>query len=169
MQMITIGFSISIIFIILIFLVIFLILKIVTLFDHFQFRTWKITLRRNQIRFASSESSKHNPSTQNRNPFWLSSNHSNSDKDGFNNLKCLVWIFLYQIFTNSDRNHAIEVLNRLGIRDCFEQIICFETLNPNLSKSITPEEFPVLLKPSSEAFKIAVDVADIDPTRTVRT
>ena len=71
------------------------------------------------------------------------------------------------IFTNSDHDHAMKVLNRLGVQDCFEQIICFETLNPNLSKSATPDEFPVLLKPSPEAFKIAVDVAELDPTRTL--
>ncbi|RXH90811.1 hypothetical protein DVH24_035575 [Malus domestica] len=35
-----------------------------------------------------------------------------------------------KIFTNSDRAHAAQVLNRLGLEDCFEGIICFETLNP---------------------------------------
>ncbi|XP_048434454.1 uncharacterized protein C24B11.05 isoform X2 [Pyrus x bretschneideri] len=34
------------------------------------------------------------------------------------------------IFTNADRAHAAQVLNRLGLEDCFEGIICFETLNP---------------------------------------
>ncbi|KAL5981734.1 hypothetical protein ACLOJK_015797 [Asimina triloba] len=34
------------------------------------------------------------------------------------------------IFTNADRTHAAQVLNRLGLEDCFEGIICFETLNP---------------------------------------
>lgn len=34
------------------------------------------------------------------------------------------------IFTNGDRVHALKVLNRLGLEDCFEGIICFETLNP---------------------------------------
>ncbi|KAM1012180.1 hypothetical protein ACFX2I_047390 [Malus domestica] len=34
------------------------------------------------------------------------------------------------IFTNSDRAHAAQVLNRLCLEDCFEGIICFETLNP---------------------------------------
>ncbi|XP_059649862.1 suppressor of disruption of TFIIS [Cornus florida] len=71
------------------------------------------------------------------------------------------------IFTNSDRNHALKVLDRLGVRDCFEQLICFETLNPNLSKSSRPDEFPVVLKPSLEAMKIAVDVAAVDPRRTL--
>ncbi|GFZ08852.1 haloacid dehalogenase-like hydrolase (HAD) superfamily protein [Actinidia rufa] len=72
------------------------------------------------------------------------------------------------IFTNSDRIHATKALDRLGIRDCFEQIVCFETLNPNLAKSTRPDEFPVVLKPSLDAFRIAIDVAEIDPRRTVR-
>ncbi|KAG2727533.1 hypothetical protein I3760_01G161000 [Carya illinoinensis] len=71
------------------------------------------------------------------------------------------------IFTNSDRNHAVKVLDRLGLKDCFEQIICFETMNPNLSKSTRPDEYPVLLKPSMDAMKIALDVADVDPRRTL--
>ncbi|XP_027165133.1 uncharacterized protein LOC113765229 [Coffea eugenioides] len=71
------------------------------------------------------------------------------------------------IFTNSDRVHAMNALDRLGIRDCFEQIICFETMNPNLSKSTRPDEFPVVLKPSLEAMNIAIDVAKVDPRRTL--
>lgn len=35
----------------------------------------------------------------------------------------------YQIFTNADKIHAVKVLSRLGLEDCFEGIICFETLN----------------------------------------
>ncbi|KAI3435356.1 uncharacterized protein J3R85_006295 [Psidium guajava] len=33
------------------------------------------------------------------------------------------------IFTNADKIHAAKVLSRLGLDDCFEGIICFETLN----------------------------------------
>ncbi|KAL0414525.1 UNVERIFIED_CONTAM: hypothetical protein Sradi_1654200 [Sesamum radiatum] len=71
------------------------------------------------------------------------------------------------IFTNSDRIHAMKALDRLGIRDCFEKIICFETMNPNLSESTRPDEFPVVLKPSMKAMRIAIDVAEIDPRRTL--
>ncbi|CAN0856720.1 Uncharacterized protein C24B11.05 [Linum grandiflorum] len=71
------------------------------------------------------------------------------------------------IFTNSDRNHAIAVLERLGLEDCFDQIICFETMNPNLPNSTRPDEFPVLLKPSMDAMKIALRAADVDPRRTL--
>lgn len=39
------------------------------------------------------------------------------------------------IFTNGDKIHAAKVLNRLGLEDCFEGIICFETLNPTDSSS----------------------------------
>lgn len=71
------------------------------------------------------------------------------------------------IFTNSDRNHAIKALDRLGISDCFDQIICFETMNPNLSKASRPDEIPVVLKPSMDALKIALDVSHVDPRRTL--
>lgn len=71
------------------------------------------------------------------------------------------------IFTNSDEKHAVKVLDRLGIKDCFEQIICFETMNPNLSKASRPDEIPVVLKPSLEAINIATDAAGVDPRRTL--
>lgn len=34
------------------------------------------------------------------------------------------------IFTNADKVHALKALSRLGLEDCFEGILCFETLNP---------------------------------------
>lgn len=71
------------------------------------------------------------------------------------------------IFTNSDRIHAMKALERLGVRDCFDQIICFETINPNLPKATRPDEFPVVLKPSPEAMKIGLEVAKVDPLRTL--
>lgn len=86
-------------------------------------------------------------------------------------MKLLISFFFFnflQIFTNSDRNHAITCLKRLGIADCFDQIICFETMNPNLSKATRPDEFPVLLKPSMDAMKLALHVANVDPRHAVR-
>ncbi|KMS95728.1 hypothetical protein BVRB_005490 [Beta vulgaris subsp. vulgaris] len=71
------------------------------------------------------------------------------------------------IFTNSDRVHATKALSRLGLEDCFEQIICFETLNPNLSIATRPDEIPVLLKPSLDAIAIAISAANITPHRTL--
>ncbi|GMQ00533.1 hypothetical protein CsSME_00047587 [Camellia sinensis var. sinensis] len=37
------------------------------------------------------------------------------------------------IFTNADKAHAAQVLSRLDLEDCFDGVICFETLNPNPS------------------------------------
>ncbi|XP_004296895.1 PREDICTED: uncharacterized protein LOC101301381 [Fragaria vesca subsp. vesca] len=71
------------------------------------------------------------------------------------------------IFTNSDRNHALTCLDRLGLNGCFEQIICFETMNPKLAESTRPDEFPVVLKPSMEAMRIAIEAAEVDPRRTL--
>ncbi|KAF3457156.1 hypothetical protein FNV43_RR01813 [Rhamnella rubrinervis] len=71
------------------------------------------------------------------------------------------------IFTNSDRNHAVKVLERLGLSDCFEQIVCFESMNPNLSKSSRPDEFPVVLKPSMDAMNIALSLIHVNPRRTL--
>ncbi|KAI3909283.1 hypothetical protein MKW98_025925 [Papaver atlanticum] len=71
------------------------------------------------------------------------------------------------IFTNSDRNHAVKVLEKLGLEGCFEQIICFESINPNLTESNDPRAYPVCLKPSIDAMKIAIDIANIDPRRTL--
>ncbi|CAK9329086.1 unnamed protein product [Citrullus colocynthis] len=71
------------------------------------------------------------------------------------------------IYTNSDIKHATKVLARLGLEDCFEKIICFETMNPNLFKATRSNEVPVLLKPSMDAIRIALDVANVDPRRTL--
>ncbi|CAL5351299.1 unnamed protein product [Camellia sinensis] len=43
------------------------------------------------------------------------------------------------IFTNADRVHAAKVLSKLGLEDCFEGIICFETLNP-IHKNTTSDD-----------------------------
>ncbi|KAG6697401.1 hypothetical protein I3843_09G190500 [Carya illinoinensis] len=44
------------------------------------------------------------------------------------------------IFTNADGVHAAEVLHRLGLEDCFEGIICFETLNPIHKSAVSDDE-----------------------------
>ncbi|XP_030537579.1 suppressor of disruption of TFIIS [Rhodamnia argentea] len=44
------------------------------------------------------------------------------------------------IFTNADKAHAARVLARLGLEDCFDGIICFETLNPTNKSSASPDE-----------------------------
>lgn len=95
---------------------------------------------------------------------------------------------LLQIFTNADKIHAGKVLTLLGLEDCFEGIICFETLNqqPNSDATDSSGKFdilryfakpdvnielpktPVLCKPSDDSMLQALRIADIDPDTTVR-
>jgi putative hydrolase of the HAD superfamily len=93
-----------------------------------------------------------------------------------------------KIFTNGDAVHAAKVLQRLGIEDCFEGIICFETLNSpsfateaaNKSKIFDIEDYfakinpgielpktPILCKPNIDAMEQALKISNIDPQRTV--
>ncbi|GAV78285.1 HAD_2 domain-containing protein [Cephalotus follicularis] len=99
------------------------------------------------------------------------------------------------IFTNADKAHAARVLSRLGLEDCFEGIICFETLNPTASNkgsealddddelgstenfdinedSCRPTADPelpkpvVVCKPFEEAFDKVFKIANIKPHKT---
>lgn len=70
-----------------------------------------------------------------------------------------------QIFTNADEAHAAQVLHSLDLEDCFEGVICFETLNNSSSES---KYNGILCKPSIEAIQAAIKIADIDPEKTVR-
>ncbi|KAH0434252.1 hypothetical protein IEQ34_026864 [Dendrobium chrysotoxum] len=96
------------------------------------------------------------------------------------------------IFTNADKIHTVKVLRKLGLEDCFEGIICFETLNTNeenssedlteinrsnifnivdhFSQSHPNTELPktpVLCKPSESAMIRALSIAKINPQRTI--
>ncbi|XP_031103377.1 suppressor of disruption of TFIIS [Ipomoea triloba] len=112
------------------------------------------------------------------------------------------------IFTNADKVHAIKVLRILGLEDCFEGIICFETLNPTYKTAASDDEddiafvgssaasaaaasssrseifdiaghfshpnpgsalpkTPVVCKPSVAAIEKAIELASIDPHRTL--
>lgn len=90
------------------------------------------------------------------------------------------------IFTNADKVHAAKVLSRLGLEDCFEGIICFESLNdPNYELCGASDLFdifehsarpvagaklpktPVLCKPSESAMELALKLASIDPQRAI--
>ncbi|XP_072998306.1 uncharacterized protein C24B11.05-like [Typha latifolia] len=91
------------------------------------------------------------------------------------------------IFTNADKVHAAVVLKRLGLEDCFEGIICFETLNPPSSCETRTEteifdiighfsrpdvglelpKTPIICKPYVEAMEHALKIANIDPQRTI--
>ncbi|KAI5071783.1 hypothetical protein GOP47_0014034 [Adiantum capillus-veneris] len=64
------------------------------------------------------------------------------------------------VFTNADRAHACQVLSRLGIEDCFETVICFETLNSNATTRI-------VCKPSLEAFEHAIRIMGVDVSKSL--
>ncbi|XWS43732.1 hypothetical protein CRYUN_Cryun16bG0128900 [Craigia yunnanensis] len=44
------------------------------------------------------------------------------------------------IFTNADKVHAAKALSKLGLEDCFEGVICFETLNPTHKNTVSDDE-----------------------------
>lgn len=98
------------------------------------------------------------------------------------------------IFTNADKAHAAKALARLGLEDCFERIICFETLNPvDTSKTKTGEstttssveifdisnyianpdsgfelpKTPIICKPSEGSFEKVFKIANINPQKTL--
>lgn len=94
-----------------------------------------------------------------------------------------------QIFTNADKVHAAKVLHRLGLEDCFEGVICFETLNPSPPSPSQPQQYSVvddgiiiqedqnggnwrnpkvLCKPSVLAMEAAIQIANLHPNKTVR-
>uniref|UniRef100_J3MNB4 Uncharacterized protein n=1 Tax=Oryza brachyantha TaxID=4533 RepID=J3MNB4_ORYBR len=92
------------------------------------------------------------------------------------------------IFTNSDKAHAATVLKKLGLEDCFEGIICFETLNPSSPEEHVEEESDntdggssspgsdssashhhkrILCKPSLESMEAVIEIAKLDANKTV--
>jgi len=98
-----------------------------------------------------------------------------------------------QVFTNADEAHAHQVLNRLGLIECFDSIICFETLNPPNHTNVPTDNHvlawsislnkkdcnqvqsgcfnsktQILCKPSVEAFEAAIQIANVDPRKTVQ-
>ncbi|XAR58346.1 Pyridoxal phosphatase [Bertholletia excelsa] len=58
------------------------------------------------------------------------------------------------IFTNADKAHAARVLNRLGLEDCFEGVICFETLNTPPQPIHYPQEIYKEEAPNKNGFDI---------------
>lgn len=93
-------------------------------------------------------------------------------------------VSLLQIFSNADEAHVTKVLSKLGLEDCFERVICFETLNPTHKTNITANgdainsaedrndsallESPIICKPFKIAFEEAFKIANINPKKTVR-
>lgn len=103
-------------------------------------------------------------------------------------LVTMFWFFM-QIFSNADKAHVATVLRKLGLEDCFDGVICFETLNPNNKSntcddkkeitdiidhpcqsnpdSVVLPKTTVVCKPFEEAFEMAFKLANISPQRTV--
>ncbi|KAI3811577.1 hypothetical protein L1987_21303 [Smallanthus sonchifolius] len=90
------------------------------------------------------------------------------------------------IFSNASEAHVAEVLHRLGLEDCFDDAICFESLNPknqtidpNVHKSsvigydddsgcgVVLPESPVVCKPFENAFQQAFKIVKINPHKTL--
>ncbi|EOA14750.1 hypothetical protein CARUB_v10028046mg [Capsella rubella] len=77
------------------------------------------------------------------------------------------------VFSNGDDAHVKKALKRLGIEDCFERIISFETLNPKTDDAELScvighlPENPVICKPTEIAFEKAFDIAQLNPHKTL--
>ncbi|KAL6841926.1 hypothetical protein ACP4OV_028438 [Aristida adscensionis] len=78
------------------------------------------------------------------------------------------------IFTNADKAHAARVLKRLGVEDCFDGIVYFETLNPKMEGDADAQGRAgpgsgerILCKPSPESMEAVIKIAELDPKRTV--
>jgi pyrimidine and pyridine-specific 5'-nucleotidase len=61
------------------------------------------------------------------------------------------------VFTNADNAHTNKCLREIGIEDCFDGRITFETLND--ASASTSESSSVLCKPTADAFRKAMAVA----------
>ncbi|XP_071721124.1 uncharacterized protein C24B11.05-like [Rutidosis leptorrhynchoides] len=89
------------------------------------------------------------------------------------------------IFTNGDKAHVARVLSKMCLEDCFDGVICFETLNghllqePNISlitcnaetqcnnKTRVSSVTKIICKPALESFEAAAIIANIDPKKTI--
>ncbi|XP_021278706.1 uncharacterized protein LOC110412494 isoform X1 [Herrania umbratica] len=97
------------------------------------------------------------------------------------------------IFSNGDKVHVAKVLRKLGLEDCFERVISFETLNPTNGSSTSDgedslklrglsseildatncpcqsalPETPIICKPFENAFEQAFNIANINPQKTL--
>ena len=78
-----------------------------------------------------------------------------------------------------------EVLRRLGLEDCFDDVVCFESLNvkKEIADTDTPKtsvigdndvkpagilpKSPIICKPFENAFQEAFKIAKINPDKTV--
>ncbi|KAJ0576275.1 putative pyridoxal phosphatase [Helianthus annuus] len=81
------------------------------------------------------------------------------------------------IFSNANEAHVEEVLGRLGLGDCFDDVICFESLNSKTQTANTSKcdnepvgllpKSPIACKPSENAFQQAFKMANINPHKTL--
>ncbi|KAJ0788613.1 putative pyridoxal phosphatase [Helianthus annuus] len=81
------------------------------------------------------------------------------------------------IFSNANEAHVAEVLGRIGLGDCFDDVICFESLNSKTQTANTSKcdnepvgllpKSPIACKPSENAFQQAFKMANINPHKTV--
>ncbi|XP_071688328.1 uncharacterized protein C24B11.05 [Rutidosis leptorrhynchoides] len=71
------------------------------------------------------------------------------------------------IFTNADKAHAARVLSKMCLEDCFEGVICFETLNSHCDDTRFSSPTRVICKPAIESFEAAAIIANIDPNKTI--
>ncbi|KAI3474481.1 hypothetical protein Pfo_029342 [Paulownia fortunei] len=65
------------------------------------------------------------------------------------------------IFTNADRVHAVKALSRLGLEDCFEGIICFETLNPTHKITASDDEDDIEFLGSTQSSSASNGIPEI--------
>lgn len=63
------------------------------------------------------------------------------------------------IFSNANKEHIANVLGRLGLEDCFEGVVCFETLNP-INKTDIPDAKAALELNGSKSSTIRSTVTD---------
>ncbi|TXG74111.1 hypothetical protein EZV62_002690 [Acer yangbiense] len=95
------------------------------------------------------------------------------------------------IFSNADKVHVAKVLKKLGLEDCFEGIVNFESLNPEKTSNSDDHKqkdllcrsgsndneivagdsllskTPILCKPFEDAFEQAFNIANINPQKTL--
>ncbi|KAG7949741.1 hypothetical protein I3843_13G077900 [Carya illinoinensis] len=90
------------------------------------------------------------------------------------------------IFSNANKAHVTKALSKLGLDDCFDVIVSFETLNPTTNEKINEchniidvpsdqsknaeselPKTPIICKPFKNAFELAFNKANINPQRTL--
>ncbi|XP_042428971.1 uncharacterized protein LOC122015930 [Zingiber officinale] len=70
------------------------------------------------------------------------------------------------IFTNADTVHSAKVVSRLGLEDCFDGVVCFETLNPTPNQNVPAEKINTMTNDdlNSDSYEngLSSDCADGD-------